>query len=156
MQKQNQVYLQQFLSITNSLTIQQFNNSSVSHSIQAQVAHQQGKYIAKTFNSFTKYPFDQFNENYDNYNKTFRFTYKGTMAYIGGWRGVISLPHHNDQDVTSNRNTFKKKLTRLQGIRAWLFWRSVYFTMLTSTVNRILIPMYWFKAWIFGRDFSRF
>eukprot|EP00483_Globobulimina_turgida_P004469 UN04478 len=119
----------------------------------AQVAHQQGKYLAKTFNYFLTKPYDEFDEIYCNYNKTFKYTYKGTMAYIGSWRGVINLPHHNDRDT--NTSEIKKRLTRLQGIRAWLFWRSAYFTMLTSTVNRILVPMYWFKAWIFGRDFSR-
>ena len=121
-----------------------------------QVAHQQGKYLARKFNYFTTKSFDNFENEWINYNKTFKFTYRGTMAYIGGWRGVTSLPHHNDIDVVLNKSKWKKNLTRLQGIRAWLFWRSVYFTMLTSTVNRILVPMYWFKAWLFGRDFSRF
>eukprot|EP01084_Bolivina_argentea_P004712 8931_1 len=118
----------------------------------AQVAHQQGKYLAKTFNYFLTKPYGEFNDIYNNYNKTFGYTYKGSMAYIGSWRGVINLPHHNDKQSSE----VKKRLTRLQGIRAWLFWRSAYFTMLTSTVNRILVPMYWFKAWVFGRDFSRF
>eukprot|EP00501_MAST-03F_sp_TOSAG23-6_P001506 GSMAST32.ASY1.ANO1.1567.1 assembled CDS len=35
-------------------------------------------------------------------------------------------------------------------------WRSTYWTKQLSYSNMVLIPMYWFKAWIFGRDISRF
>lgn len=118
----------------------------------AQVANQQGKYLAKKFNSLLTRPYDEFEQAYAAYDTTFGYKFKGTMAYIGAWKGVISLPHHMDKGA----GYFKKAVTRLQGYRAWLLWRSAYFTMLTSTVNRILIPMYWFKAWIFGRDFTRF
>merc|ERR1712228_267593 len=118
----------------------------------AQVAHQQGKYLANKFNSFLSKPYDEFEQSYNAYNTTFGYKFKGTMAYIGAWKGVIALPHHNDKGA----GYAKKAMTRVQGWRAWLLWRSAYFTMLTSTINRILIPMYWFKAWIFGRDFTRF
>uniref|UniRef100_A0A7S0XN65 FAD/NAD(P)-binding domain-containing protein n=1 Tax=Elphidium margaritaceum TaxID=933848 RepID=A0A7S0XN65_9EUKA len=120
-----------------------------------QVANQQGKYIARKFNHVTAKPWSEFEQHFTEQNKvSFNFVNRGTMAYIGGWKGVTSLPHHLDQDTKTN--AFKRRFTRLQGLRAWLFWRSAYFTMLTSTANRILVPMYWFKAWIFGRDFSRF
>ena len=118
----------------------------------AQVAHQCGKYVAKSFNRLSTKPFQQFNDEYLKYDKTFKFTYRGTMTYIGNWQGVVALPKHNQ----AHSSALKRRLTRLQGIRAWLFWRSAYFTYLTSTVNRILVPMHWFKAWLFGRDFSRF
>lgn len=34
--------------------------------------------------------------------------------------------------------------------------RSAYWTKSVSIQNKILIPMYWFKSWIFGRDISGF
>ncbi|KAH9848656.1 FAD/NAD-P-binding domain-containing protein [Lenzites betulinus] len=42
------------------------------------------------------------------------------------------------------------------GRLAWLLWRSAYFTKTLSVRNKILVPMYWFMNWIFGRDLSRF
>eukprot|EP00483_Globobulimina_turgida_P008225 UN08241 len=40
----------------------------------AQVAHQQGKYLAKTFNYFLTKPYNEFDEVYGSYNKTFKYT----------------------------------------------------------------------------------
>ena len=35
-------------------------------------------------------------------------------------------------------------------------WRGAYLSKQVSVTNMILIPMYWFKALLFGRDISRF
>ena len=50
----------------------------------------------------------------------------------------------------------KTKIKNLSGIAAFLFWRGAYWTMSVSTANKMLIPMYWFKAYFFGRDLGRF
>jgi NADH dehydrogenase FAD-containing subunit len=67
------------------------------------------------------------------------------MAYIGGWKAVadVKFPSkgHSEQKVS--------------GRLAWLVWRSAYFSMAVSVKNKILIPMYWFLTWIFGRDISK-
>ena len=44
----------------------------------------------------------------------------------------------------------------LDGVVAFLSWRMAYFSKQVSIQNMILIPMYWFKSWAFGRDISRF
>lgn len=45
---------------------------------------------------------------------------------------------------------------KLKGMIAFLIWRSAYLTKQVSWVNKCLIPMYWLKALLFGRDISRF
>jgi NADH dehydrogenase FAD-containing subunit len=109
----------------------------------AQAAAQEATYLAKTLNnlladeqknrslrqlSITKY-------------KPFQFTNVGMLAYLGDWKGLADLKAANVQG---------------KGWMAWLFWRSAYWTMNVSISNKILIPMYWFKSWLFGRDISRF
>jgi len=44
----------------------------------------------------------------------------------------------------------------VKGVLAFLLWRAAYWTKQVSTVNKLMIPMYWFKSMIFGRDISRF
>ncbi|KAH9848660.1 pyridine nucleotide-disulfide oxidoreductase-domain-containing protein [Lenzites betulinus] len=70
---------------------------------------------------------------------------RGSLAYIGDWEAVF--------DRTKAARGPKGKET---GRLAWLLWRSAYFTKTLSVRNKILVPMYWFMNWIFGRDLSRF
>ena len=42
------------------------------------------------------------------------------------------------------------------GFLAMLAWRGGYLSKQLSWSNMMLIPMYWFKAAVFGRDISRF
>jgi len=72
---------------------------------------------------------------------SFRYRHFGMMASVGGYRAVADL---------------KLAGWGVRGFLAWLFWRSAYFTYLMSTHNKILVPMYWFKSFVFGRDVSRF
>ena len=44
----------------------------------------------------------------------------------------------------------------VKGFLAFLLWRAAYWTKQVSIVNKIMIPMYWFKSTVFGRDISRF
>jgi len=117
----------------------------------AQVADQQGKYIAKRFNSYLSEPRDEFESNFAGHTKTFHYMNKGTMAYIGNWNAVIAAPHH-----TSVHSKWAKSVTKFQGLKASLLWQSVYFSKQVSWTNQLLILMHWFKSWAFGRDFSRF
>lgn len=95
----------------------------------AQVAQQQGKYLARQFNRMAK-------------GKTaepFRYKNLGMLAYIGGNRALADLPS-----------------VKGRGYVTWLLWRSVYLTRLVSTKNKILVIFDWIKTRIFGRDVSRF
>jgi NADH dehydrogenase FAD-containing subunit len=105
----------------------------------AQVANQQAIYLAKLFNASAKSPDGDFTK----LAKPFSFADMGSMAYIGDWKAIVDLKGKNDSRG------------QLSGAAAWLFWRSAYFTMSVSTKNKILIPMYWFLTWIFGRDIAR-
>ena len=74
--------------------------------------------------------------------KPFVYHHHGSMAYLGGWRAVFDY-----------RNLPERSR---QGPLAWFLWRSAYLTMTVSYKNRILIPMFWFLTWVFGREISRF
>ncbi|ORZ40279.1 pyridine nucleotide-disulfide oxidoreductase-domain-containing protein [Catenaria anguillulae PL171] len=94
----------------------------------AQVANQKAVYLAKQLNK-PEAPM-----------QPFAYKHLGSMAYIGGWRAVADI----------------SKEFKPSGWGAWVFWRSAYLTMSVSWRNKALIPMFWFLAWAFGRDVSRF
>jgi len=39
---------------------------------------------------------------------------------------------------------------------AWVVWRSFYATTTLGWRNKLLVPMYWTLAFLFGRDVTRF
>jgi NADH dehydrogenase FAD-containing subunit len=95
----------------------------------AQVAQQQGKYLARAL--------DRGREGRP--VEPFRFKASGMLAYIGGGQALADLPQ-----------------VKWSGRAAWLFWRSVYLTKLVSPANKMKVLFDWFKARLFGRDLSRF
>ncbi|GJE86310.1 NADH dehydrogenase-like protein [Phanerochaete sordida] len=101
----------------------------------AQVANQQAKYLTKRLNALVR------GRAHD---APFAFHNMGSLAYLGDWNAVY--------DRTQAEGVKTKEAGRL----AWLLWRSAYFTRTVSVRNKILVPMYWFMNWIFGRDLSRF
>ncbi len=95
----------------------------------AQVAQQQGKYLAAAFRR----------ERRGRPVPAFRFRSIGMLAYIGGGEALADLPR-----------------AKWSGRSAWLFWRSVYLTKLVSFANKAKVLFDWIKAALFGRDLSRF
>ncbi|KAG5977290.1 hypothetical protein E4U55_006895 [Claviceps digitariae] len=93
----------------------------------AQVASQQGVYLGR-----------QLNRSSHSSSKPFRFRNWGVMTYLGGWKAI----HQSETD--------------LKGWAAWVLWRTAYLTRSMSLKNKVLIPVYWFVTWVFGRDISRF
>jgi len=93
----------------------------------AQVAQQQGLFLAKLLNN----PGKKFKE--------FNFRYLGMLAYIGGNQALADTPQ------------FKGS-----GFLTFLFWRSAYLTKLVSFKNKLLVIFDWIKAFVFGRDVSNF
>lgn len=93
----------------------------------AQVANQKANWLAKRLNKGDL--------------ETQGFTYKnlGVMAYVGNWNAIMQTEGGN-----------------ISGRVAWTLWRSAYLAKSVSWRNRILIPVYWFVNWVFGRDISRF
>jgi len=76
----------------------------------------------------------------------FQFKNRGAMASMGFGGGVTDLIN---TDLPSPKTT-------MSGAASYLVWSSTYLTKQLSLQNMILIPMYWFKALLFGRDISRF
>lgn len=76
----------------------------------------------------------------------FQYKNRGAMAAMGFGGGV--------SDLTKTDLPVPK--TKTSGFAANLMWRSAYWTKQLSWSNMILIPMYWFKQFVFGRDISRF
>ncbi|KAK7733224.1 hypothetical protein SLS63_004753 [Diaporthe eres] len=94
----------------------------------AQVASQEATYLAKALN---KGPLEE--------QKPFKFRNLGTMTYLGNWKAL-----------------FQGSSGDLTGFMAWVIWRGAYLTKSMSWKNKLLIPVYWFVSWVFGRDISRF
>lgn len=61
------------------------------------------------------------------------------MAYLGNWNAILQSQGGD-----------------ISGRLAWFIWRGAYLTKSVSWRNKILIPIYWFLNWAFGRDVSRF
>lgn len=98
----------------------------------AQVALQKAKYLSSALST----PLDA------QPPAPFVFANRGMMAYVGSWNAIADLQTGQRHWPGSGR-------------LAWILWRSAYFVMTVSWRNRVLIPMYWFLAWLFGRDISR-
>jgi NADH:ubiquinone reductase (non-electrogenic) len=72
----------------------------------------------------------------------FEYTHNGSLAYIGSEKAVADVSW-----LTGNIAT--------GGTATYFFWRSAYLSMCFSTRNRILVLMDWAKTKVFGRDVSR-
>eukprot|EP00892_Ulva_mutabilis_P004213 jgi/Ulvmu1/2163/UM013_0006.1 len=116
----------------------------------AQVAGQQGAYIARTINRNQYHgvgggdpPFKRVQGNEaERKEHTFNFLSLGIMSYIGNKKAVMQV----DMDLAVN----------VWGQFAFLLWRSVYITKQVSMRNRVLILFDWLKTRVFGRDISLF
>ena len=93
----------------------------------AQVAQQQGVYLAKYFNEGMK----QTDE--------FEFKSLGMLAYVGDNKALA--------DTSQYKGT---------GFKTFILWRSAYLTKLVSLKNKVLVIFDWIKTFIFGRDISNF
>lgn len=70
--------------------------------------------------------------------KPFRYTSMGTMASLGGRRGVAALP-----------GGFV-----LTGFAAWFLWRSYYLARLPGADRRVRVALDWLLGLIFPRDIA--
>jgi len=104
----------------------------------AQVAQQQGKYLANVLNKM-----DDSQETFEGSDnkvlKPFFYRHQGLLAYVGSYKAV--------SDFGSVKNG---------GFVSWIIWRSAYLTKLVSWKNKVLVPFDWLKTLIFGRDISKF
>lgn len=95
----------------------------------AQVANQEGQYLAKMLTSEAVDP------------PPFEFHNQGMMAYLGGFNAIMSkVPG----------------LNRMRGFTAFLGWRFTYWFLQLSIRNRYMLSTDWLRTLLFGRDLTRF
>jgi NADH:ubiquinone reductase (non-electrogenic) len=107
----------------------------------AQVAEQQGKYLAHHLNQEAKARKNGQGAAKEPQLPPFKYKHLGSMATVGGASAVI--------DLTSSRGRIS-----WTGFTSWLAWRSAYLTRLGSFRNRLNVAVNWFVTLISGRDIS--
>ncbi|CAI5742201.1 unnamed protein product [Hyaloperonospora brassicae] len=99
----------------------------------AQKAETQANYLSSLFRGKNPAP-----------AKPYTFRSKGMMAYLGSYEGLFEAHPRDDDTIT------------LSGWKAWFLWRSAYMTKLGSWRLRLQVPLDWIKAFVVGRDVSKF
>ena len=112
--------------------------SNTSYPATAQVAAQQGEYLASLLNKPNTPAADL---------PPFAYHHYGSFAYVGAESAVLDL----SKAVPSVR-IFG---STLDGAATMLLWRASYFSMQLSFRNKLALLADWSKAKIFGRDVSR-
>lgn len=124
----------------------------------AQVAHQEGHFLASYFNKLSKvddYEYlakkepesaGKYSQKLERVKKSmlpFKYNHQGALAYIGSDRAVADLSWGSWSTVA------------LGGSLTFLFWRTAYVSMLLGIKSKILVVTDWLKVAIFGRDCSK-
>ncbi|KAF8269448.1 FAD/NAD-P-binding domain-containing protein [Lactarius quietus] len=125
----------------------------------AQVASQQGAYLARIFKQFAKRDalLEQISAAKQEGTSTgslekqlnkaenlrpFHYSHQGSLAYIGSEKAIADLEFFHHKFASG-------------GVATFLFWRSAYFSTLFSLRNRVLVGTDWLKVKLFGRDLVR-
>jgi NADH:ubiquinone reductase (non-electrogenic) len=125
----------------------------------AQVAYQEGIYLAKLLKNLAKidslrYEIDQTTDasetakivskidSFANF-PAFEYNHMGALAYIGSERAIADLSWGNWTKLS------------LAGSFTFLFWKFSYVSMCLSFRSRCLVVLDWAKVGIFGRDSSK-
>ncbi|KAF8066785.1 pyridine nucleotide-disulfide oxidoreductase-domain-containing protein [Lyophyllum atratum] len=74
--------------------------------------------------------------------RPFHYSHQGSLAYIGSEKAIADLPFMNGNIASG-------------GVATYLFWRSAYLSTLFSLRNRTLVATDWLKVKLFGRDVAR-
>eukprot|EP00188_Purpureofilum_apyrenoidigerum_P000878 Plantae.Rhodophyta-Purpureofilum_apyrenoidigerum.ctg14397.p1 GENE.Plantae.Rhodophyta-Purpureofilum_apyrenoidigerum.ctg14397~~Plantae.Rhodophyta-Purpureofilum_apyrenoidigerum.ctg14397.p1 ORF type:complete len:609 (+),score=118.15 Plantae.Rhodophyta-Purpureofilum_apyrenoidigerum.ctg14397:142-1968(+) len=107
----------------------------------AQVANQEGQYLAKVLNKMGKQ--DGSLEGI----KEFQYRHFGSLAYVGGDKAVI--------DFSGTGLMKMMGLEPISGRGAFYLWRSFYLTEMVTLRTKILLAFDWLRSKLFGRDISR-
>lgn len=104
----------------------------------AQVAEQQGKYLARCLNAAAARAPGAPDDSP-------AFTYKplGSMASLGGHSAILEL------GSSSSPSSFS-----WAGFGSWVAWRSAYLTRLGTLKARLYVATNWTLTLLFGRDTS--
>jgi NADH dehydrogenase FAD-containing subunit len=112
----------------------------------AQVAAQEGRYVANLLNQLTDIKLIDYQEQ--NLNP-FSYKHMGSLAYVGGDAAVM--------DFTGTKPVFDFfNLQPLSGRSAAYLWKSFYFTEMFTGRTKTLLAFDWVRTRIYGRDISRY
>ncbi|KAI8898827.1 hypothetical protein BC833DRAFT_588265 [Globomyces pollinis-pini] len=103
----------------------------------AQVASQQGAYMAAKLNKIGRYPERDW-QMIESQLKPFKYNHLGNFSYVGGDAAVL--------DLGKGQGT--------GGFAAFFLWRSAYLLRQVSLRTRVLLAWDWTKTYVFGRDIS--
>ncbi|KAI0275857.1 FAD/NAD-P-binding domain-containing protein [Russula aff. rugulosa BPL654] len=133
--------------------------TSTQYAPTAQVASQQGTYLARKFKQFAKRDalleqittLEKEGTNTEGLQKQltkienlrpFHYSHQGSLAYIGSEKAIADLEFFHHKFASG-------------GVATFLFWRSAYMSTLFSLRNRVLVGTDWLKVKLFGRDVVR-
>ncbi|KAI9311126.1 hypothetical protein BX666DRAFT_1868627 [Dichotomocladium elegans] len=132
--------------------------SATKYAPTAQVAAQQGKYLARVFKQMAvqetlEAELEDIKSEEERQKKErklakakdikpFHYSHQGSLCYIGSDKAIADLPF-GPGNVASG------------GVATYAFWRSAYISNLFSSRNRTLVITDWLKKTILGRDISR-
>ena len=137
------------------------NVGGKAHAATAQVAEQQGLYLAKHLNAQAQSARDPLDTS-DRLTKTlfqadvgspFEYKHAGSLAYVGSFAALADM---NKTENPATQAISAMGSNKMSGFMAWLLWRSVYLTKLGSWRNRLQVPLDWTRTLLFGRDTSYF
>jgi len=108
----------------------------------AQVAGQQGGYLASQFNGETE--------------SAFKYFHKGSMAYIGQDKAAaqVSMLKSLLPEALQGLPLIGEDIV-LTGSLAEIVWKFLYLDMQISNRNKVQVAFDWLKTGIFGRDTSK-
>jgi len=112
----------------------------------AQVAAQQGRYVANLLNQLP----DLTLSDYQQLNlQPFCYKHMGSLAYVGGDSAVL--------DFTGTKPILDLfNLQPLSGRSAAYLWKSFYFTEMFTGRTKALLAFDWVRTQVYGRDISRY
>jgi len=112
----------------------------------AQVATQEGRYVAHLLNKIPNTSITNFQEHNLEH---FRYQHMGSLAYVGGDSAVL--------DFSGSKPLFDIfKLQPLSGRGAAYLWKSFYFTEMFTGRTKTLLAFDWLRTRVYGRDISRY
>jgi NADH:ubiquinone reductase (non-electrogenic) len=114
--------------------LEEEDKSLRSYPATAQVAKQQGEYLAKAFNDGKV-----FSSALDDKSTDFEYVNKGSLAYIGKDSAVADIPG----------------FAVIKGFAAGLIWKSFETISQSSPRNIVLVASDMIRTKVFGRDISR-
>eukprot|EP00930_Biecheleria_cincta_P068101 TRINITY_DN5521_c0_g1_i1.p1 TRINITY_DN5521_c0_g1~~TRINITY_DN5521_c0_g1_i1.p1 ORF type:complete len:619 (-),score=69.26 TRINITY_DN5521_c0_g1_i1:108-1913(-) len=122
----------------------------------AQVAAQQGAYVARLLNR--QYDLSASPPRLQQGAKLMQFTRARGRSEAPAFRflDLGQLAYLGQENAVAELGLGSTTVSQAKGLAAFLLWRSVYLVKQVSFRNRVLVLFDWMKSRLFGRDLTRF